>query len=71
VNIYREIEVGGAGIINEDDLEGTLANLKHWIDLSAVEQQEMCEAARRVYLTHFNVENSAINLYKSIKFIGN
>jgi glycosyltransferase involved in cell wall biosynthesis len=66
VNIYREIEDGGAGIINEDDLDGTLTNLKHWIDLSAVEKREMCEAAYRVYLKHFNVENAAKKLVETL-----
>lgn len=67
VNIYREIEDGGAGIINEDNLEGTLANLKHWIDLSALEKQEICEAAYRVYLKNFNVEYAAHKLVMSLK----
>lgn len=66
VNIYREIEVGGAGIINEDNLEGTLANLKHWIDLSALEKQEICEAAYRVYLKNFNVENAVNKLVQEL-----
>lgn len=66
VNIYREIEVGGAGIINEDDLEGTLANLKCWIDLSSSEKQKMCDAAHRVYLKHFNVENAVNKLVQEL-----
>ncbi len=67
VNIYKEIEAGGAGIINQDNLEGTIANLKLWIDLSATEKQKMSEAANRVYITNFNVNNAAINLYNLIK----
>jgi glycosyltransferase involved in cell wall biosynthesis len=68
VNIYREIKEGGAGIINEDTLEGTISNLKHWIDLSSIEKQKMCEAAQQVYLKHFNVENAAKTLVEELKF---
>jgi glycosyltransferase involved in cell wall biosynthesis len=67
VNIYREIEDGGAGIINEDNLEGTNASLKHWINLPAIDRQKMCTAANQVYLKHFNVENSAKKLVSTLK----
>jgi len=67
VNIYKEIEDGGAGIINEDNLEGTLANLKRWIELSLIEKQKMCKAAQQVYLKHFNVENTTSVLISTIK----
>lgn len=66
VNIYKEIEVGGAGIVNEDDFEGTLTNLKCWIDLSLIEKQKMCDAAHRVYLEHFNVENAVKKLVQEL-----
>ena len=69
VNIYREIQEGGAGIINDDTLEGTISNLKHWIELSAIEKQKMCEAAQQVYLKHFNVENAAKKMVSTFKLI--
>jgi hypothetical protein len=67
VNIYREIEDVGAGIINNDNLGGTLANLKHWIDLSAMDKQKMCESAYQVFLRHFNVENAAKKLISTLE----
>ena len=63
VNIYREIEDGGAGIVNDDTLEGTVSNLKQWFNLSLIEQQQMGHAAYLVYKKHFSVENSAKKLF--------
>jgi glycosyltransferase involved in cell wall biosynthesis len=68
VNIYREIEDGGAGIVNDDTLEGTISNLKHWISSSSSEKQKMCNAAYQVYLKHFNVENAAKRFIQELKF---
>jgi glycosyltransferase involved in cell wall biosynthesis len=62
VNIYREIEDGGAGIINEDDLEGTLSNIKQWNNLSLIEQKQMGQSAHLVYKKDFSVMNSAKKL---------
>ena len=62
VNIYRDIVHGGAGIINEDNLDGTVSNLKEWFNLSLIEQQQMGHAAYLVYKKHFSVENSAKKL---------
>lgn len=69
VNIYREIQDGGAGIVNEDTLEGTISNLKHWIGLSVIEKHKMCEASQQVYLKHFNVENAAKKMVSTFKLI--
>jgi glycosyltransferase involved in cell wall biosynthesis len=64
INIYREIEAGGAGIVNEDTIEGTISNINHWIKLSLIEQQQMGKAAYLVYNKHFKVNASAENLIK-------
>ena len=67
VNIYREIEQGGGGIISEDTLAGTVANLKKWMDLSTNAKIKMGQDAFLVYKNHFGVKNAAIRLLEAIK----
>lgn len=66
VNIFREIENGNAGIINEDTLEGTISNLRRWFDLSLVEKKKMSNSAFEVYLKYFTIEESARKLMEII-----
>lgn len=47
VNIWREIEIDGAGIAGSDDLEGTLGLLTAWLQRDASERRAM--RARAVY----------------------
>jgi len=67
VNIYREIEQGGAGIINEDTLTGTISNLKKWLNLSTKSKEKMSQDAYLVYEKNFGVKNAAIRLIEAIK----
>ena len=67
VNIYREIEEGGGGIISEDTLAGTIENLKKWINLSKEAQEKMGQNAFLVYQKHFNVKNATNRLLDAIK----
>lgn len=67
VNIYREIEQGGGGIIGEDTLEGTVANLLKWINSSKASKEKMGQGAFLVYQNHFNVKNAVIKLLEAIQ----
>ncbi len=67
VNIYREIEQGGGGLISEDNLVGTIENLKKWMDLSNEAKLKMGQDAFLVYKKHFGVKNAAIRLIEAIK----
>ena len=67
VNIYREIEEGGGGIISEDTLAGTIENLKKWINLSKEAQEKMGQNAFLVYQKYFDVQNATIRLLDAIK----
>ena len=46
VNIWREIEADGAGLVAPDTLEGTLQNLKNWLALTVDQRREMAARAR-------------------------
>jgi len=59
INIYREIEKRGAGIISEDNLEGTILNIKNWLNLSKDDKQKMEQNANLVYETNFKIKNIA------------
>ena len=67
INIYREIEQGGGGIIGEDTIEGTVANLKKWINSSKASKEKMGQDAFLVYQKSFDVTNAVKNLLSAIK----
>jgi glycosyltransferase involved in cell wall biosynthesis len=63
INIYREIEKGGGGIINEDTLTGTINNLKQWIALDAESKILMGKNAKKIYENNFKNEYAAQKLF--------
>jgi glycosyltransferase involved in cell wall biosynthesis len=67
VNIYREIEDGGGGLVSNDTYEGVLEVLKKWEGLSQSEQTEMGENAFTLYQNHFNIKSAAERLNKVLK----
>ncbi|HZL37431.1 MAG TPA: glycosyltransferase [Tepidisphaeraceae bacterium] len=62
VNIWQEIETGGAGIVENDDLEGTISNLKKWLDLPAERRDRMKLAAQRTFVDKFVIGKNAKEL---------
>ncbi len=63
VNIWREIEGDGAGIVSEDTLEGTCALLQSYVELSLEEQQAMRQAARDCFEARFEIKKAAEALH--------
>jgi len=62
VNIWREVQSGGAGIVAADDLEGTRALLRNWKELSGEQKEQMRARARECFLREFEVTNAAQTL---------
>ncbi|HEX8924606.1 MAG TPA: glycosyltransferase [Terriglobales bacterium] len=62
VNIWREIEQDGAGIVKSDDLHGTAQLLESWLQLSEEGQNRMRQNARRCFETRFDLHTSARRL---------
>lgn len=62
VNIWREIHDGDGGIVNNDDLDGTLGLINDWNALSATEKEHMGNNAYKVYRDNFSVEEAAQKL---------
>lgn len=67
INIYREIEDGGAGIINEDTLEGTISNLSKWLDFSLIDKEKMGDLAFKVFIENFSIKESGKKLIEALK----
>jgi glycosyltransferase involved in cell wall biosynthesis len=61
VNIWREIEADRAGLVESDDLEGTVRLLRGWISMAAEFRQQMRLSALRCFLARFEVEFAAAN----------
>jgi len=62
VNIWKEIQECGGGIVDKDTLEGTYNMLKRWLSLSLEERQQMGYQARWTYINHFSVEKAEIKM---------
>jgi len=59
VNIWREIEADGAGIVSPDTLAGTKESLKRWLALDETARQQMGANAKRCFEERFTVEAMA------------
>ena len=55
INIWREIEAAGAGLVADDTPEGTRSLLARWVGLSAAEQQAMSGRARTAFAQYFAI----------------
>jgi glycosyltransferase involved in cell wall biosynthesis len=59
VNIWREVQDEGAGIVANDDLEGTCSLLNTWLAMSIEEKPFMREYARQCFQRRFEIQKSA------------
>ena len=67
VNIWREIESDGAGIVNTDTLEGTEKTLLQWLAMTANGRHKMSQQAKRTYEQRFTVDVMAKSLLDVIE----
>jgi glycosyltransferase involved in cell wall biosynthesis len=58
VNIWREIDAAGAGLIASDTLEGTRELLRRWNALSAADKTAMRGRTQACYLDHFTIDST-------------
>jgi glycosyltransferase involved in cell wall biosynthesis len=61
VNIWREIDADGAGLVESDDLDGTARLLTRWL---AVDRATMSAAAARCFAARFDIRQTAAALAK-------
>jgi glycosyltransferase involved in cell wall biosynthesis len=62
VNIWREVEQGGGGLVVNDDQQGIQDLLARFFSLSKDERRQMSEAARATFLAHFNIDANVTTL---------
>jgi glycosyltransferase involved in cell wall biosynthesis len=62
VNIWREINNGEAGIIEDDNLIGTENMLKQWLSLAPDEKLKMGERATESFKKYFTLDKSVSNM---------
>ncbi len=68
VNIWQEVIAEEAGLVANDDLEGTIKLIKQWLSMLSTEQQLMRKKAKQCFLSHFEINqavNSLINVLHS------
>ena len=66
VNIWREIEADGVGIVNTDTVEGTVKTLQRWLALDVAARQKMAQQARLTFAQRFTVEAMAQSLLTTV-----
>ncbi|RDV11094.1 glycosyltransferase [Pontibacter diazotrophicus] len=68
VNIWREIEAVGGGLVADDSQEGTIALLEQWQLLSKKQKLEMQHNARGAYEKFFAIRPNVTRLLDAISF---
>ncbi|MEB3980330.1 glycosyltransferase [Mycobacterium sp. 663a-19] len=66
VNIWREIERCGAGLVDGDTVAGAASLLNRWMDLSDAGRAEMRRRARACFLENFEARGAALGFVTSI-----
>lgn len=67
INIWREIEAGGAGIVAPDTVEGATQVIQTWESMMPEQRIAMGEAARSVYEKNFTVQVATQDLTKVLE----
>ena len=66
VNIWREIDEAGAGLITSDDVAGVSRVLRRWFALDAGQRAAMGAAATRLFADRFSVAETAPQLLRTM-----
>jgi glycosyltransferase involved in cell wall biosynthesis len=56
VNVWREIEADGAGMVAADTVDGTEKNLVRWLELDDTARADMRARAARTFEARFRIE---------------
>ncbi len=67
VNIWREVQTSGGGLVEDDTREGTLRLIQKFYSLSQLERGKMTQAARRGFLEFFEASRGARDLMNLIE----
>jgi glycosyltransferase involved in cell wall biosynthesis len=67
VNIWREIESSGAGLVDSDTVEGCSRLLEQWLNLADEGRIEMAARAVESFKQYFEITQTAVSLIDTIK----
>jgi glycosyltransferase involved in cell wall biosynthesis len=67
VNIWREVEEGGAGLVDSDTADGCLRLLEKWLGLSREVQGVMAVRAVESFRQSFEITQTAVSLVDTIR----
>jgi glycosyltransferase involved in cell wall biosynthesis len=70
VNIWREVQGDGAGIVAEDDFPGTCRLLESWLNARELDKQRMGEQARKCFEQRFEIRRAADGLFQVLSNVG-
>jgi glycosyltransferase involved in cell wall biosynthesis len=70
VNIWREVEASGGGLVENDDDAGILRLLRRWHGMTEQERQNMSEKARAGFRNHFHIDAAARDLERLLLATG-
>lgn len=62
VNIWREVVASGAGLVAEDDLEGTVQSLAEWLSMTDEARARMSSSAYACFMENFHIEQTTRKL---------
>ncbi|HWI15874.1 MAG TPA: glycosyltransferase, partial [Burkholderiales bacterium] len=66
VNIWREVEADGAGLVANDDASGATALLTQWLDTDAQQRARMSSNALRSFAERFEIDRAAASVARAI-----
>ncbi|MCK1269273.1 glycosyltransferase [Bradyrhizobium sp. 49] len=66
INIWREIDAQGAGLVAEDNLVGTISLIDRFLEMTPDAKSKMTKAARATFLMHFDMTT---NIHQFIEIL--
>ena len=67
VNIWREVEAAGAGLVAPDTLEGSVQLLQQWLTLPPGRAAEMRDAAASLFKANFEISAVAAVIVRALE----
>jgi glycosyltransferase involved in cell wall biosynthesis len=67
VNIWREIEADGAGLVSSDDLAGTTSLFERWLALSSESRCRMRDYARQSFFARYEASQFAARVLQVVE----
>jgi len=67
VNIWREVDRDGAGLVDNDDLDGTTRLLRRWSNTTGEEKERLSRNAVRCFSTRFDITANCTQLFELLR----